>query len=44
MPDRAVDAIGVLVVQILPACGPNIYQMIYGEILDFLCQHANIGS
>ena len=26
-------------VQILPACGPNIYQIMYGETLDFRCQH-----
>ena len=26
-------------VQISPECGPNTYQIMYGEILDFLCQH-----
>ena len=25
-------------VQISPACGPNTYQIMYGEILDFRCQ------
>ena len=25
-------------VQILPACGPNIYQIMYGGTLDFQCQ------
>ena len=25
-------------VQILPACGPNTYQIMYGETLDFQCQ------
>ena len=28
-------------VQILPACGPNTFQIMYGETLDFLCQHYN---
>ena len=27
------------VVQILPACGPNTYQIMYGETLDFQGQH-----
>ena len=26
-------------VQILPACGPNTYQIMYGATLDFQCQH-----
>ena len=26
-------------VQISPACGPNTYQIMYGETLDFQCQH-----
>ena len=26
-------------VQISPACGPNTYQIMYGETLDFRCQH-----
>ena len=26
-------------VQILPACGPNTYQIVYGETLDFQYQH-----
>ena len=26
-------------VQTSPACGPNTYQIIYGETLDFQCQH-----
>ena len=26
-------------VQIYPACGPNTYQIMYGETLDFQCQH-----
>ena len=26
-------------VQIPPACGPNFYQIMYGETLDFQCQH-----
>ena len=25
-------------VQISPACGPNVYQIMYGETLDFECQ------
>ena len=25
--------------QISPACGPNTYQIMYGENLDFQCQH-----
>ena len=25
-------------VQISPACGPNTYQMMYGETLNFQCQ------
>ena len=25
--------------QILPACSPNTYQRMYGETLDFQCQH-----
>ena len=25
-------------VQISPACGPNTYQIMYGETLDFQCQ------
>ena len=25
-------------VQISPACGPNTYQIMYEEILDFQCQ------
>ena len=25
-------------VQISPACGPNTYQIMYGEIVDFRCQ------
>ena len=25
-------------VQISPACGPNTYQIVYGETLDFQCQ------
>ena len=26
-------------VKIKPACGPNTYQIMYGETLDFQCQH-----
>ena len=26
-------------VQILPACSSNTYQIMYGETLDFQCQH-----
>ena len=26
-------------VQFSPACGPNIYQVMYRETLDFQCQH-----
>ena len=26
-------------VQILPACSPNTYQIMYGETLDFQCHH-----
>ena len=26
-------------VQISPACGPNTHQIMYGETLDFQCQH-----
>ena len=26
-------------VQISPACGLNTYQLMYGETLDFQCQH-----
>ena len=26
-------------VQISPACGPNTYQTMYGETVDFQCQH-----
>ena len=26
-------------VQISPACSPNTYQIMYGETLDFQCQH-----
>ena len=26
-------------VQISPACGPGTYQIMYGETLDFQCQH-----
>ena len=29
----------VFFVQISPACGPNTYQVMYGETLDFQCQH-----
>ena len=25
--------------QISPACGPNTYQIMYGETLDFQCQY-----
>ena len=28
-------------VQISPACGPNTYQIMYGETLDSQCQHQN---
>ena len=27
------------VVQISPVCDPNTYQIMYGETLDFQCQH-----
>ena len=30
-------------VQISPACGPNTYQIMYGETLDFQCQHQQYG-
>ena len=26
-------------VQILPVCGPNMYQIMYEETLDFQCKH-----
>merc|ERR1712240_255136 len=26
-------------VQISPACGPNMYQIMYGETFNFQCQH-----
>ena len=29
------------IVQISPICGPNTYQIMYGEILDFKCQLSN---
>ena len=31
-------------VQISPACGPNTYQIMYGETLDFQCQHQQYGN
>ena len=31
-------------VQIPPACGPNTYQIMYGETLDFQCQHQQYGN
>ena len=30
-------------VQISSACGPNTYQIMYGETLDFQCQHQQYG-
>ena len=31
-------------VQIPPACDPNTYQIMYGETLDFQCQHQQYGN
>ena len=31
-------------VQISPACGPNTYQIMYGDTLDFQCQHQQYGN
>ena len=31
-------------VQISPACGPNTYQIMYGETLDFQYQHQHYGT
>ena len=28
-----------VLVKILPVCGPNTYQIMHGETLDFQCQH-----